>query len=56
MVALQWLLHGSALAQLPDTVDRVRPSVVLVGSWARYRQPASVTSARASSWATACAW
>ena len=30
---LQWLWAGCALAQLPDAVQRVKPSVVLVGTY-----------------------
>lgn len=39
MALFQWVLAGSALAQLPDTVDRVRPSVVLVGSYSATDNP-----------------
>lgn len=36
---LQWLWAGGALAQLPDTVDRVKPSVVLVGTYSATDNP-----------------
>lgn len=39
LALLQWLLAPSALAQLPDTVDRVRPSVVLVGTYSATDNP-----------------
>ncbi|WP_244957608.1 S1 family peptidase [Alicycliphilus denitrificans] len=41
--ALAWLLQclsaGGALAQLPDTIERVKPSVVLVGTYAATDNP-----------------
>lgn len=33
VLLLQWAWGGSAVAQLPDTVERVKPSVVLVGTY-----------------------
>ncbi|HQQ70031.1 MAG TPA: serine protease [Alicycliphilus sp.] len=39
VLLLQWLWAGNALAQLPDTVDRVRPSVVLVGTYSATDNP-----------------
>lgn len=33
LLVLHWAWSGAALAQLPDTVDRVKPAVVLVGSY-----------------------
>lgn len=36
---LQWLWAGSALAQLPDTVERVKPAVVLVGTYVATDNP-----------------
>ena len=36
---LQWAWGGMAMAQLPDTVDRVKPAVVLVGTYSATDNP-----------------
>jgi uncharacterized membrane protein len=51
---LQWLWAGCALAQLPDAVQRVKPSVVLVGTTKPPTTRGFVLSERVLWWVMAC--
>ena len=40
--SLLWLFSASAMADLPDVIEQIKPSIVVVGTYAKTRSPAFV--------------